>query len=812
MFGSLKSSAKVAATGKETEDKETVRKLSLQRLQKAKSFALKQQVSMASVVRDVIKDFEEERLTFRSVSKTTLLNSADAVNIGGVHIEGTNNIVHLLLFCTKSFFLILPLFHLSFHLSDSDWKETGWAVAIVILYYLAFFWAFFYFVYSLTLTGSSTTYLSLQGNSKVQTCDEIPITVTTTIYGDVYGRWSSDPLFLNNASIFALEFAGTNITTEQYTATMTSFKNQLKTLGAKAANRDVGWNSVMWSAFEFHDVKTGMTFYSIADPAYLYKSYVLMGLLTSAADGACINPFQLANWDVSGNYLSYISKVPAVSHAHTYAGGIPYNYTGWSADFGYGKLEYNYDYSTRGTCREESFVCGYTNNKLPLDFLGNEVIFNGSDYHTSGGSGCPNQFPYFNYQPHWQMPYQFTNVFENPFDIRTITSVIALNMNIGKLNTYQTVRSFADNWASGGLPGSFYYDPYFAGMEPFFCVDKIAVSKSGVVPMTKAQIDGPELCFLAQPGVSGKLLYYPTSLSFWQANDKNGTWHHCECPRDANEQSCNERAFFISLFYDLMPGGDLTAQVPLNSSVNMVNFALQVQRFLLDDPLNGDLKMQTFFFQFYGSAWQNAAPAYAPSTPYVSINNLGMPTDINPGNTTMRDWHLNEWRKICPWGTCGSFLFYLQNDDNHATTLPVHDNFYQFSDFPYINTTFTATSGTYYPNLNATWTPNNYTMEGLGYGNKFWNQTTQHRKNMMCANTLYNEDMMSAFVKTYPVSFIEPYFVCKKTVLSALSDAVGNAAGTAGLVAAFAMAIFGYIFRKVHSTQLLFPLVFSYIL
>ena len=497
-------------------------------------------------------------------------------------------------------------------------------------------------------------------------------------------------MFLHNASIFALDFAGTNITTDQYRTTMTNFKNKLERLGAKSAQRDVGWNSVMWSAFKFMEIDSGMSFMSTAEPAYLYKSYVRMGLLTSAADGACINPFQLGQWDKTGNYLSYISKIPAPSHAYMYAGGPPNNDTGWNA--GQGGFEYNYDYGTHGTCKEEPFVCGYTPNKTPLDFHGKPMIFNGSDFVTSSGSGCPNQFPYANYQPNWAMPYQFTNVFDNPFDIRSITAVISLNMQITTLETYQIIHSFSGTWASGALPGSFYFDPYFPGMDPFFCVDKVALNKSGIVSMTKSQIAGPELCYLAQQGSTDKLLYYPTSLSFWSALDANSTWYHCECPRDAKQQSCNERSFFISLFYDLMPGGQLTAQVPLTSSVNMVKFALRVQKFLLDDPVNGDLKMQTYFFQFYGSAWENAAPAYGASLPYINGGgfNFGFPTDIHPGNTTQRDWHLNEWRKVCPWGTCGSFLFYLQNDDTYTAALPVLNNYYQFSDFPYNNQTFTG--------------------------------------------------------------------------------------------------------------------------
>ena len=105
---------------------------------------------------------------------------------------------------------------------------------------------------------------------------------------------------------------------------------------------------------------------------------------------------------------------------------------------------------------------------------------------------------------------------------------------------------------------------------------------------------------------------------------------------------------------------------------------------------------------------------------------------------------------------------------------------------------FTATSAFQYSTPNKTWKSTDSSMYKT-----VWHQTTQNRKGMMCANNLYNDGMMNAFVDSFPVSFVEPYFVCRKTVLSSLKDAVGNAAGTAGMVAAVAMAIFGMIFRKV---------------
>jgi hypothetical protein len=45
-----------------------------------------------------------------------------------------------------------------------DWKESGWALAIVLFYNAVFLMSFFYFTYTLTLNQVSFKYLSLLGN------------------------------------------------------------------------------------------------------------------------------------------------------------------------------------------------------------------------------------------------------------------------------------------------------------------------------------------------------------------------------------------------------------------------------------------------------------------------------------------------------------------------------------------------------------------------------------------------------------------------------------------------------------------------
>ena len=95
--------------------------------------------------------------------------------------------------------------------------------------------------------------------------------LTQTVHGDIRGNWDTLPGFVQNSSIFQLIFQGSQITNDQYDTTMNDFRQRMKALSEKAAKRDAGWNSMMWSTFIFNDPSTQMSFFSLATPGYLYR-------------------------------------------------------------------------------------------------------------------------------------------------------------------------------------------------------------------------------------------------------------------------------------------------------------------------------------------------------------------------------------------------------------------------------------------------------------------------------------------------------------------------------------------------------------
>lgn len=104
--------------------------------------------------KDILNDIKNMSPTFKEMIRETFIGSADELKLGGVSIN--------------------------------DWEKTGWALPIVFFYYAVFAMSFFYFIYSLTLTGMAATYLSILPSDSNQFCIEIPLTISTIVQVRIY--------------------------------------------------------------------------------------------------------------------------------------------------------------------------------------------------------------------------------------------------------------------------------------------------------------------------------------------------------------------------------------------------------------------------------------------------------------------------------------------------------------------------------------------------------------------------------------------------------------------------------------------------
>ena len=250
-----------------------------------------------------------------------------------------------------------------------------------------------------------------------------------------------------------------------------------------------------------------------------------------------------------------------------------------------------------------------------------------------------------------------------------------------------------------------------APMDPFFCVDKQALRKQGIMRLTDAQVNGPELCFLVKPTKFKPIFFYPLSLSLYVIPYWNSVVH-CECPRDQLNSGCNDRNFLINLFYD-MDREDMTKPIM---------FALNLQRHLIADPINGDLKMQQAVTQAAGAIW-NLCPMAGPAFSNTTL----------PGNNMTSEAYMKKsWAALCPWKSCAAFLLSSNQDAAGQTFLPLNEFMYQARNAPWLNHTYTSPSGT-------------------------------PRRREMCENTIYNAAMMDAFIANPPTLLVEQYFQCTLT-------------------------------------------------
>lgn len=97
----------------------------------------------------MLDEIKKMNPSFKEMVRETFISTAEDIKLGGVSI--------------------------------GDWEKTGWAIPIVFFYYAVFAMAFFYFIYSLTLQSMSVSYLSLLPSDSDQSCQEIPLTISTSV-------------------------------------------------------------------------------------------------------------------------------------------------------------------------------------------------------------------------------------------------------------------------------------------------------------------------------------------------------------------------------------------------------------------------------------------------------------------------------------------------------------------------------------------------------------------------------------------------------------------------------------------------------
>lgn len=131
----------------------------------------------------------------------------------------------------------------------------------------------FYLTYS---SNTGKQFLSLETSNEFQVCEVELQPLYGTFYADFLGRWSTNPLYSANNSVYELSFFGSIVDKQTYREVMKSFSHKLKLLGEKSTSRDFAWSGLAWSAFSARDASSRMKFVTNAQPNIILSDASLL--------------------------------------------------------------------------------------------------------------------------------------------------------------------------------------------------------------------------------------------------------------------------------------------------------------------------------------------------------------------------------------------------------------------------------------------------------------------------------------------------------------------------------------------------------
>lgn len=263
------------------------------------------------------------------------------------------------------------------------------------------------------------------------------------------------------------------------------------------------------------------------------------------------------------------------------------------------------------------------------------------------------------------------------------------------------------------LPGSFYIDPFFAPMQPIFCIDKSDISFN----LAANAIKGPDICFLVNSdgGSVYPFLVYPV-MGQASIGDSSGLFSSCTCPRDENSYICNNQDYL----YTFIQSRTLNPQ-------SVVDIGILMQQSILSDIKKG---FSTIFNQLLPVISYSLFQSYG-----YSGYNYNYPAKL------LQD----AWDLICPSQDCSAVIFE------------------SFSD-PY-NTVFQA-ANPFNLQLGA--------LTNLTYLTKELQNRTLTLPKQMCTDSLSQHLAMTSFSVTPPVNLTQSYFECRSNLKPALLASIGR--------------------------------------
>lgn len=290
------------------------------------------------------------------------------------------------------------------------------AFPIVSVYWTIYLSVFVYLLISTTYDTVNTPYLSPQSiSADGAICESVAITLTATYEGDTNGIWDSSRKFNYSESLYEVQFTGTEMDNNEFSASMQAIQMNLAKIGFRS--NDYAWSLIALSAGSAYD-----------------DNYNLL----STSNGL---------------------------------GNIIFNVPVTSVSFGSKKGVCNMtDINTNVMTNFDTYT-GILSLQIRLTWteLGNDY------YSWVEGILCPDQLTPYNFK----YLYDTTNYFDINIDMIAISTAIAINYDINPLTNIVRIISAYEQYDDDALwasflneCGNFYTDPLYQGDTPTFCLNE----------------------------------------------------------------------------------------------------------------------------------------------------------------------------------------------------------------------------------------------------------------------------------------------------------------------------------------------------
>lgn len=406
------------------------------------------------------------------------------------------------------------------------------AVWLTFIYHIMFLFIFVYYTNRYTNQFYNDYYLSLNTTAE---CIPIPLTVSAVYEGDFDGQWESNSSYSPSRSMYEIEFAGSQLNTTGFSSVMEGFITDLIDVNDKAMSRDLYWKLIALSSYSSYDHDAKVHFYSNARAEIIFDQPVSTAIFASA-NGIC----------GQNTFLSYSKTTSLLTVSVSSDTSVPQNWptqNPTTAPTKNSPPKPTANPTARPTPESGSGTYYYDDYIPPY----NESTF---------VLPCKGQFDAiqdFKYDPQHDPSKEV--LFH--FDIRAVTTIIAINFGIANVSSLTPVTTQFSNIYLEEY-GDYYTDTFYPNMAPIWCQTKNPTRKP--------------LC----------LYPYKWSLLYPMIN---GYYDGCSCQNPTSDDlDCNIFDAIISFLF-----------FSLDREYKILNFADRMQDIILGSK-DGDLEVQSLFF------------------------------------------------------------------------------------------------------------------------------------------------------------------------------------------------------------------------